>query len=199
MAMNAEGLALLARAIAGERIPVIQLVYIAQLDPLTGLEVGPFVPQRWAACGTQLAWDGSDWVAVDIAISEIEDTVNGLNGQTFALPGVTESEIAFAFDDVDGATVRVYDAWVDPDTGEVADAVLAWSGEMDIPGWQDGPEASVLFTAVHHGNAALRPKPSLYTDDEQRRLYLGDTSMAFDPATDAGPVVWPNAAYFKQP
>ena len=45
---------------------------------------------------------------------------------------------------------------------------------------------------------ALRAKPSRYTNDEQQRRYTGDTSLDIDPATDAAPVAWPAASFFKQ-
>lgn len=186
--LNPAGQALLARAIAGERIAVVQLVFIDAT-----------VPQYWAACGTgPIEWGGHDWVASDIGITEIEDTVNGLNGQTLTLPGVTPAELAFAFDDLDGVTIQLFDAWIDPDTKVVADAPLTFTGELDVPGWQDGAEATVILTAVHAGNAALRPKSSLWTNDEQQRLHPGDTCLNTEALTDAAPLVWPAASFFKQ-
>lgn len=184
---NVAGAALFARQLAGERIPVITLVYL-----------GTPVPQYWAVGGTPLVWDGHDWEAKDIDISEIVDSVTGLNDLTFTLPGVSPSEIAFAFDDTDDVAVVLYDAWVDPDTGVVVDALQAWAGERDTPGWQDGPEATVIFKAIHRGKAALRGHASKYTDDEQQRLYPGDTSLMFNPATDAAGRIWPGAGFFKQ-
>lgn len=185
--LNAAGLALLARAQAGERIPIVQLVYL-----------GTTVPQRWSACGTELAWDGHTWAAQDIAIGEIEDAVTGLPDLTFTLPGVSPSQIALAFDSLEGVPVIVRDAWVNPTTGEVADAIVAWQGEVDTPGWQDGAEASVIFTAVHKGKAALRGKPWRYTDDAQRRINSTDLALDFDPKTDSLGVVWPSARFYAQ-
>ena len=72
-----------------------------------------------------------------------------------------------------------------------------WAGELDMPGWQGGPEALVHFSAESRASIALRQRPSRYTHDEQQRLYAGDTSLNFDPATDAAPVVWPAASYFR--
>jgi hypothetical protein len=43
----------------------------------------------------------------------------------------------------------------------------------------------------------MRPKPSRYTNDEQQRMFSGDTSLDRDPATDAAPVTWPAASYFR--
>lgn len=186
-ALNSEAQALQARAIAGETIPIHLLVFF-DLD----------VPQRWAVGGTPLVWGGHTWAAQEMLIDAISDDVAQPSGLRFTLPAVFESEIALAVDDdIEGSEVEVYMAFVDPATGEVADAVLVWSGELDIPGWQDGPEALAHFTAEHRGTIAMRSRPLRYTDSDQRRLYAGDTSLAFDPATDAAPVVWPANSYFK--
>lgn len=184
---NSAAQALLARHLAGERIDFVPLIF-ADLD----------VPQYYAVCGYPLVWDGHTWEPRDFGISAVSSNVGEYPGLTLTLPGVDEAQIALAFDEVDGATLRLYVAIVDPDTGEVADAMQMWSGELDIPGWQDGAEASVIFTAEHRGSLALQPKVRRYTSDEQQRIYPGDTSLDQDPATDASGIVWPSAAYWKQ-
>lgn len=183
---NADGLALLARSVAGERIPFVPLIFFDTTSP-----------QYWAACSVPLEWDGHTWEPLDISIGEIDDATPELNGLVLSFPGVTESQLAFAFDDLEGVTARVYHALVEPTTGEVVDAVLAWSGVLDTPGWEEGEQAFVFMSAEHRGASALRAKPSRYTDDEQQRLYPGDTSLDFDPATDAAPLVWPAASFFR--
>jgi hypothetical protein len=186
--LNTAGAALLARLQAGEQIPVVNLV---QVDLST--------VQYYACCGIPLIWNSQTWAPADIAIAAVEDAVTDLTNVTMTLPGVTSAQIALAFDSsIDGAPVHIYTAFVDPDTGVVGDAMLIWSGELDLPGWQDGHEANVIFTAEHRGTIALAARPSRYTNDEQQRLYPGDTSLDFDPATDATPIVWPAASFFKQ-
>ena len=66
-----------------------------------------------------------------------------------------------------------------------------------MAGWQDGLSALVHFTAEHRASLALRQRVSRYTNDEQSRLSSGDTSLNVDPLTDAAPLVWPNASYFR--
>lgn len=185
--LNAGALALQARALAGERIPIIPLLYM-----------GLTVPQRWALCGTPLVWGGFTWAARDVGISEVSDDAAEIAGLKITLPGVTESERALALSgDVEGSAVTLYLAFVDPVTAVVADAMQVWAGELDMPGWQGGPEALVHFTAESRASIALRQRPSRYTNDEQKRLHPGDTALDFDPATDAAPVVWPAASYFR--
>lgn len=186
--LNSTAQALLARLRAGEQIPLVQLVWL-------DLEV----EWRITTAGVPLVWDGHTWDALGVTVSPIEDDAQELPGLTLGLPAVTEAQLALALtEDVEGCAVRVYDAIVDPDTGAVADAVLAWAGVLETPGIEDGAVATLAVQVEHRGSVALRPKPSRYTDAEQQRLYPGDTSLQFDPATDAAPLAWPAAAFFKQ-
>lgn len=183
--LNTAGQLLLARLIAGENIPLVQLIE-AQLE----------VPQYWAQCGVPLVWGGHTWTPLDVSISEVSDTANEFNGMTFTLPGVTPSQIALAFDDVDEAPIKVYVALVDPDTGVVGDAFRVFSGALDMPSWQAGAQAQIVFPAEHAGSLAMRILPSRYTNDEQQRLYAGDTCFDYDPGTDGDNYVWPAAAFY---
>lgn len=183
--LNAAGLALLNRAIAGEKIDMPELI-----------EVQLTVPQYWAVCGIPLEWNGHTWMPLDVQIGEVADQTDEFNGVTFTLPGVTPSQIALAFDEVDEAPVKRYVALVDPATGVVADAFRVFSGALDLPSWQGGSEATISFAAEHAGLLATRPRPSRFTNDEQQRLYPGDTCFDYDPGTDADTYVWPAASFF---
>ncbi len=187
--INPAATALLASIAAGEQVPLVQLVRL-DLDETIYL----------TTAGHAISWDGQTWVSGGLGTLEpIEDAEGDVMALQFSLPGVSAEQIAIALTAaVEGKTVRVYDALVDPLTGVVADAVLAWTGTLNVPGLDDGGTATVVVTAEHRGMAALRPKPSRYTNDEQQRRYPGDTSLDIDPATDAGPVAWPAASFFKQ-
>ena len=187
--LNAAALSLLGRIQQGEQVPVVQLVQMDLTETV-----------RLTTAGHVISWGGNDWQPAGLgAIEPIEDAAGEVQALQFSLPGITPEQIAIALTEpVEGKTVRVYDALVDPDTGVVADAVLAWAGTLNVPGIEDGPTATVVVTAEHRGLHALRAKPSRYTDDEQQRLYPGDTSLDIDPLTDAAPIAWPAASYFRQ-
>lgn len=187
--INAGALALLARIEAGEQIPMVQLVAMLFGTPL-----------RYTTAGHQITWDGNTYEPAGLGgIESIEDSTGDVQALQFSLPGISEEQIALALTEtVEGTTVHVYDALIDPDTGVVEDAILAWSGTLNVPSIEDGATATVIVTAEHRGMSALRPKPSRYTNDEQQRLYPGDTSLDIDPATDAGPIAWPTASFFRQ-
>ena len=188
--LTVAGQALLDRLIAGETIPLVQLL-VAELDSAT---------LYLTTAGVPLVWAGQTWAPVPVRIEPVAYGAGGEVDQlAFVLPGVGEDQLALALTEpVEGKTVRLYDALVDPDTGVVADAVLAWSGSLNVPSLEDGPTAAVSWSAEHRAVQAMRPKPSRYTNDEQLRLYPGDTCLDFDPATDAAPLAWPAASYFKQ-
>lgn len=180
---------LLARLVAGERVPIVHLVQV-DTDP----------PMYLTTAGAPLQWDGHTWQPVGVSVEPIGHSASGeVESLQFVLPAVTEDQLAVALlDQVDGIGVTVRDAIVDPATAVVADAPLAWAGTLNTPTITDGDSgAAVAWTAEHSALRALRPKPSRYTDAEQRRLYPGDTSLDIDPATDAAPIVWPAASFFR--
>jgi len=183
---SAPELALRARLVAGEKIPQVPLVYM-----------GLTVPQRWAVGGRAVVWGGYTWEALDISIAELRDEVGQFNNLRLSLPAVTPAQRALAMSDVEGASVVLYKAMVDPDTGVAAGAQQIFTGELDQPGWQDGPLAIAHFLAEHQGNLALRPRSSRYTNDEQLRRFSGDTSLDVDPRTDGKEVLWPGAGFYQ--
>lgn len=186
--LNPAAAALQARALAGELIPVVPLVHM-----------DTEVPQRWAICAIPLTWGGHTWQPLEIAISAVSDNVSQAESLRFALPGVTESQLALALSGaLQGRTVHIYLAWADPDTAAVADAVRIWTGEMDMSGWEEGSQATVQITADSRAAVALRPRAVRYTHDDQLRIWGGDISLNIDPLTDAAPIVWPAASYFRK-
>lgn len=185
--VNGTATALRARRLAGEKIPQVPLVHLA----ITA------APQRWALCAVPLVWGGYTWEPLDVAIGSVTDSVQQADGIKLTLPAVTPAQLALAAQDLEGSPVSVYLADVDPDSASVADAVQVWAGELDQPGWQDGLTALAHFRADPASVLALRDRVSRYTNDEQQRLFAGDTSLDVDPMTDAAPFVWPEASYFK--
>lgn len=188
--LTANGLALQARLLAGEKVDVVPLLFM-DLP----------VPQRWALGGAELRWGGETFAPFDVAVEGgAQDEVGVPGGLQITAPAVTEAQIALAVDpDVEGSETTLHLALVNPASGVVDEALQVGSYELDTPGWEDGPQALTHFVAESRAAVAMRPKVSRYTNDEQQRLYPGDTSLDFDPATDAAPLVWPAASFFKVP
>ena len=187
-ALNAAALALLARADAGEQIAIVQLVELA-------LEV----PQYHSTCGYPLQWAGQTWQATGLSVEPVEDEAGSDGSQiVLSLPAVTGAQLALALvEPVEGRAVRIYDALVDPEDGTVAHAELVWAGTANVPGIEDGAVATIGIVCEHSAMRAFKAKPARYTNDEQQRLHPGDTCMDYDMATDAGPVKWPDAAWYR--
>ena len=188
-ALDTTGAALLARLLAGEQIPVVQLVQLQ-------LTAGTFY---LTTAGCDIVWNSQTWSSASLGqIEAVQDTEADLAPLSFTMPGLTPQQKVVALEPgTEGAPVRVYDCLVDPATGATS-AVLAWAGTLNVPGLSDGPSAVLSVTAEHRGTTALRVKPSRYTDSEQQRLYPGDTSLDVDPLTDAAPLVWPAASLWRQ-
>jgi len=187
--LNLAAQALLARIAAGEQIPWVQLIELSLSETV-----------RFTTAGRNVAWGGFDWIRSGLGqVEPIEDTSGELQGLRFTMPGVDGTQIGLALGEpVEGRGVRVWDALIDPDTGAVADAVLAWSGTLNVPEFSDGATATVSVTAEHRGLLAVRAKPRRYSNEEQQRRYPGDTCFDFDPNTDAAPLAWPKASFFKK-
>lgn len=186
--LTTAGAALLARLVAGEKIDLVPLVYMALP-----------VPQRWALGGRDVEWGGNIYAAYDVALEGgVQDETGLPGGLQITFPAVTDAQLLMAADpDVEGAEVITYLALVNPDTGVAEEALQVGSYELDLPGWEDGPQALAHFAAESRAAVAMRPRVSRYTNDEQLRLHPGDTSLNFDPATDAAPMQWPTADFYK--
>jgi len=191
---NSNARALLDAAIAGT----------AEVELVTLLSIGFTVPQYYAQGGIDRTWSSQTWTGLDVEVTPVEDSTDSRNGLRFSFPGITSAELALALaGDVEGCAVQLYGAVCDKNgvlltAGSVADAKLRWSGALDIPGWQDGAEALVHFTAEHRADMAARPKPLRYTNDAQQRLYSGDTFFDVDMRADGAGRVWPAASFYHQ-
>lgn len=189
-ALNPTAAALHARLVAGEQIPVVQLVEL-QLDAIT---------LRYSTGGWPVLWGGYTWQSTGGRVEALETSADGtIDALSMTLPGVTPDDIAIALSQpLEGRPVRVWDCMLDPDTG--APAVLddrpSWKGTLNVPGLRRGPVAELAVTAEHIAVRARRVKPSRYSDEQWQREHPGDTSLHFDPATDAAPVQWPLASWY---
>mgnify|MGYP001241446780 CR=1 FL=1 len=180
---------LLSSIAAGQKVPVVQLLEL-QLSTTVYL----------TNAGQAIEWDAHSWAPMGLGrIEQVEDVVGELRSIAFILPAVSPAHLSLALTEpVEGKTMCVYDAFIDPATGAVGHVELAFAGTLNVPTIDDGPTAAVSVTAEHRGVSAVRPKPTRYTDDDQRRRYGGDSCLDFDPATDAAPIAWPRASFFRR-
>lgn len=156
---------------------------------------------RATTAGVNIVASGQTWQRGQVlGVSPIEDGGGELRSLTLTLPGVTSTDLSLALTtQVDGKRARVFDAILDASTHAVLDVRPAHTGTLNPPSVSDlGDEATLQVDVDHRGIAAIRTKRSGYNNDEQQRLNPGDTSFNVDPATDAGPVVWPKATWNRK-
>lgn len=134
------------------------------------------------------------------AVGAVQDTPAETRALEFTLSGVPATHIALALTEpVQGKAVRIKLGIFDPDTYELLDVSLAWSGTLDVMSIEDGAStATVSISAEHGGIDLLRPAVSLYSDAEQRRLHSADPSLQFMADQVDVRVIWPAAAWFRR-
>lgn len=146
---------------------------------------------------------GNDWLGTGAigSIEEIADAVGEHKPLRFTLSGVQSSYLALAL----GSDIKNVAATVSvcvlsaSDRKTIVDVLQVWSGKLDqMPIRMAGDTCSISVTAEHAGTAYARPKPLRYTDDDQQRLYPGDTCCRFVVSQSQKQDVWPAASYFRQ-
>jgi hypothetical protein len=132
-------------------------------------------------------------------IDAIQNTPAEIKQLQFELSGVPTTSIALVLTEpVQGKTVNIKLAIFDPDTYQVIEADLIWSGFLDAMAISDGHTSTIQVTAEHAGIDLIRPTASLYSDAEQQRLNPGDTGLQYMVDQVDVRVVWPAAAYFRK-
>lgn len=135
-----------------------------------------------------------------VQIEPVKDQGGELQQLRFSLSGVPSEYIALALaEPIQGKTVILSTALMDPDTDTILDVMRLWTGTLDQMPIKHGAEFSMIsVTAESRGVAFSRPKGVRYTDAEQARLYSGDHSLEFLVSQATHQDVWPSAAFFRQ-
>lgn len=148
-----------------------------------------------------IAWGGNTYLGGrQVGVEEIKDQGGEVQGLKFTLSGVPSELLALALgESLQGRSVVLRAALMDPDTQAIGEVLQLWAGTMDQMPVRHGPEtSSITVTAEHRGIAFARPKPLRYTDADQRRLYPGDRALEYLVSQSQHQDVWPSAEYFKQ-
>lgn len=142
-------------------------------------------------------WLGSGHVG---SISSIDDSEAGRDALRFSLNGVSDANLALCLNPtVTGKRVQIREALLDPDTMQVLDAPVVWSGSLNqLTAQTGGDSAGVAVNAEHRSVTYGRLRPLRYTDGDQQRLRPGDRALQFVVAQANAKVVWPAASFFKK-
>lgn len=148
-----------------------------------------------------IVWNGNTYLGGrQVGVEEVRDQGGEVQGLKFNLSGVPSELLALALaENLQGRSVVLRAALLDPDTQAIGEVLQLWAGTMDQMPVRHGPQtSSITVTAEHRGIAFARPKPIRYSDADQRRLYPGDRALEYLVAQAQHPDVWPSAEYFKQ-
>jgi hypothetical protein len=159
---------------------------------------------RVTSAGYDVTWNSVTWQGVGQlgAVEEVREAEGGeVTGLSFGLSGVPSGLIAIALaEKYQRRVVNVYVGFLDlPTHAILADPVPEWSGLIDqMTVTRDGPTATIRVTAENDLFDFARPLPLYWTDEDQQRLYPGDTGLRFSRQLSERPIVWPAASFFAR-
>lgn len=170
------------------------LALLAEMDFASGMLYATSAP-------IDIAWNGNTYLGGrQVGVEEVKDQGGEVQGLRFNLSGVPSEMIALALaESLQGRSVVLRVALLDPDTHAIGDVLQIWSGSMDqMPVRHGAQTSSITVTAEHRGIAFARPKPLRYSDADQRRVFPGDRALEFLISQAQQPDIWPSAEYFKK-
>jgi hypothetical protein len=177
--------------LSSETVPMVLLVEMLLTQPL-----------RMSSASVPITYGGAEYLGLGHfgAVEEVEDSPGEYKNLVFALNGVASDLISIALsENIRGKPVTMRLGVMDPNNFTVLDAPVIWAGTLDQMPIQMGKETGIVnVTAEHRGVTFARPKPLNYTDNDQRRLFPGDTSLKTIQSQSTHPDVWPAASYFKR-
>lgn len=133
----------------------------------------------WSGTGN-LSWDTHTWLGVGMlgSMTSLEEA-SGTQapGVEFEISGVDPSITAIALDDThQGRSCKAWLALFDTGDVLIADPALIFNGVMDTMTIKKSGEMASISIACEGRNIAIsRNRELRYTDQEQRRLFPGDT------------------------
>lgn len=154
-----------------------------------------------ATCRDSIDWNGNTFIGGrQTSIAPIRDQGGTVAGLSFTLSGIPTALLAIALSEpIQGKTVTVWDALMDPDTQALLDVVQVWRGTLDVMPISVGPQTSTITVqAEHRGITFARPRGIRYVDSDQQALFPGDRCLEFLVAQSTHADTWPAAAFFQR-
>lgn len=161
-------------------------------------------PVVYLATGNQtITHGGHDWLGTGAmgSVEEVADTAGQFKSLRFTLTGVQSAylSVALATNLKNVACTLSLCVLTVGDEKTVADVLQVFTGKMDqMPIQLAGGTCTISAVAEHAGVAYARAKPLRYTDDDQQRLYPGDTCCRFVVSQSQKLDVWPAASFYRQ-
>jgi len=157
---------------------------------------------RFCSAPFALTFDGNEYQGLGNlgAVGEVDDSPGEYKNLQFTLSGVSIDLVSIASQEpIRGKRVVLRNAVVSNVDFSVLDAPIVWIGTLDqMPLLLGDATGDINATAEHRGVTFGRPKQLLYTDDDQQRLYPGDTFLRFIQYQSTHEDVWPAASMFRK-
>lgn len=181
----------------GVRFALAQLIEL-QLD----------TPLYLTTAAVDIDYNGHTYIGGrQVAIDAVKSAAGTVDRVTSSLSGVPSEYIALALSTaITGKRVKLYNAFMHPDTQALVWVDRVWAGQLDqMPIKHSADSAAIAVTAEHRGIVFAKPKGERYTDSSQRRLHPGatppttaDRCLEYLVSQANHQDVWPSAAFFKQ-
>jgi len=157
---------------------------------------------RFCSAPFALTFEGNEYTGLGNlgAVGEVDDSPGEYKNLQFTLSGVSVDLVSIAMQEpIRGKRVVLRNAIVSSTDFTVLEAPIVWTGTLDqMPLLFGDTTGEINVTAEHRGLTFGRPKQLQYTDNDQRRLYPGDTFLRFIQYQSAHEDVWPAASYFRR-
>jgi hypothetical protein len=137
----------------------------------------------WTGVG-DITWDGELWTGAGNLLSitsMAETTLVRANGLVIRLNGINSSLLAAVLAQTQQSkTVKCWLGFLDSAGNVIADPYNFFTGFMDLPEIQEGPETStVTIGAESELIELMRPRMRRYTNEDQINEYSADKGFAF--------------------
>jgi hypothetical protein len=157
---------------------------------------------RFCSAPFALPFDGNEYTGLGNlgAVGEVDDSPGEYKNLQFTLSGVSLDLVSIAMQEpIRGKRVVLRHAVVSNVDFTVLDAPIVWTGTLDqMPLLFGDATGEINVTAEHRGVTFGRPKQLLYTDDDQQRLYPGDTFLQYIQYQSTHEDTWPAASYYRR-
>lgn len=147
-----------------------------------------------------VTWNGHNWLSTHGlgSMELIKESTSEISGTAFTLSGVPISLLSTILSE------RLFKRKVIVRVANIVAGVLhvdpnVWTGELDMPQIQAGPQTlTIRVTAEHKTIAWQNPQPVVFSDADHRLDHPTDTFFSRMSEMTKKHLVWPRKEYFQQ-
>lgn len=157
----------------------------------------PATAYRATTFGRTIRWNGYDWRGMGdlVAAEAIKETTGFIVTQyRLTLPAFSREALTQALLPTKGTPVRIWEAHLDPDTGDVVpNPHLGDEGEIDRCRITIRRDTAAITAYIQSENADYRRRRvQRWTDADHRAKYPNDTGMRYVATVPQTTLIWPS-------